>query len=170
MRCAVICALGFVSHAVCAHAKLLIESDNNRMCRCAAGPTASARLHLTRAPAMGCIASTLGGEAGSTARSASPRSRVRGGGCQLCCTHVLPRTCSLHVLRRSTCTCTVHVCIYRRSSCRSSVSVHPGTSRPSRQFIGKAESIPIPARVDIPLDPGVPELALQVHDHLPVGT
>ena len=49
-------------------------------------------------------------------------------------------------------------------------SVHPGRDRLGRQFIGKAESIPIPARVDIPLDPGVPELALQVHDHLPVGT
>ena len=41
--------------------------------------TPYASSHLTKAPAMGCIASTLGGEAGSTARSALLRYRVRGG-------------------------------------------------------------------------------------------
>ena len=90
-------ALLFVSHAMCVHARLLIESDNNRMCRRAARPTASARLHPTRAPAMGCIASTLGGEAGSTARSALQRSRVRGGVSAMlhpCPTAYMYRTCT----------------------------------------------------------------------------
>ena len=41
-----------------------------------------------------------------------------------------------------------------------------GPTQPSNHWQGCV--FPVPTRDDIPLDPGVPELALQVHDHLAV--